>query len=291
MPQDPIARIRRFNRAVTRETGALDNSFLGRGRPLGPARVLHAIGPEGRDLESIRSYLDLDKPLLSRFLKSLQDEGLLELQRDPNDGRRRIALLTEAGRAERDAYNALSDAQADKILSRHPRPEALLEAMDLVASALGRDRIELVGCDPRSPDAVDCLEVYYKELGERFATGFDVNLSADPDATDMMAPRGVFFVAYSDGMPLGCVGVKGTDKGYAEIKRLWISPASRGLGLSRTLMAAAERAAKDLGITLLRLDTNSALPEAVALYQRSGWSEIERFNDDPYPDYFFEKAI
>ena len=291
MPQDPIARIRRFNRAVTRETGALDNSFLGRGRPLGPARVLHAIGPEGRDLESIRSYLDLDKPLLSRFLKSLQDEGLLELQRDPNDGRRRIALLTEAGRAERDAYNALSDAQADKILSRHPRPEALLEAMDLVASALGRDRIELVGCDPRSPDAVDCLEAYYKELGERFATGFDVNLSADPDATDMMAPRGVFFVAYSDGMPLGCVGVKGTDKGYAEIKRLWISPASRGLGLSRTLMAAAERAAKDLGITLLRLDTNSALPEAVALYQRSGWSEIERFNDDPYPDYFFEKAI
>ena len=291
MPQDPIARIRRFNRAVTRETGALDNSFLGRGRPLGPARVLHAIGPEGRDLESIRSYLDLDKPLLSRFLKSLQDEGLLELQRDPNDGRRRIALLTEAGRAERDAYNALSDAQADKILSRHPRPEALLEAMDLVASALGRDRIELVGCDPRSPDAVDCLEVYYKELGERFDTGFDVNLSADPDATDMMAPRGVFFVAYSDGMPLGCVGVKGTDKGYAEIKRLWISPASRGLGLSRTLMAEAERAAKDLGITLLRLDTNSALPEAVALYQRSGWSEIERFNDDPYPDYFFEKAI
>ena len=291
MPQDPIARIRRFNRAVTRETGALDNSFLGRGRPLGPARVLHAIGPEGRDLESIRSYLDLDKPLLSRFLKSLQDEGLLELQRDPNDGRRRIALLTEAGRAERDAYNALSDAQADKILSRHPRPEALLEAMDLVASALGRDRIELVECDPRSPDAVGCLEAYYKELGERFDTGFDVNLSADPDAADMMAPRGVFFVAYSDGMPLGCVGVKGTDKGYAEIKRLWISPAARGLGLSRTLMAEAERAAKDLGITLLRLDTNSALPEAVALYQRSGWSEIDRFNDDPYPDYFFEKKI
>lgn len=68
-------------------------------------------------------------------------------------------------------------------------------------------------------------------------------------------------------------------------------PAARGLGLSRTLMAEAERAARDLGITLLRLDTNSALPEAVALYQRSGWSEIERFNDDPYPDYFFEKAI
>lgn len=222
--QDPVARIRRFNRAVTRETGALDQSFLGRGRPLGPARVLHAIGPEGRDLEAIRAYLDLDKPLLSRFLKQLQDEGLVSLDRDPNDGRRRIAVLTEAGQAEFAAYNQLSDDRASRLLDRHPRPEALLEAMDLVASALGRDRIELVECDPRSADAVTCLEAYYKELGERFETGFDVNLSADPEANDMMAPRGVFLVAYSDGMPLGCVGVKGTDKGYAEIKRLWISP-------------------------------------------------------------------
>lgn len=68
-------------------------------------------------------------------------------------------------------------------------------------------------------------------------------------------------------------------------------PAARGLGLSRTLMAEAEARAKALGITLMRLDTNSALPEAIALYQRSGWREIERFNEDPYPDYFFEKAI
>ena len=291
MTTDAVARIRRFNRAVTRETGALDQSFLGRGRPLGPARVLHAIGPEGRELESIRTYLDLEKPVLSRFLKSLQDEGLLRLERDETDGRRRIAVLTEAGLRERAAYNALSDARADDLLSRHPNPDALLAAMDLVASALGRDRIELVECDPRDADAVSCLEAYYQELGARLATGFDVNLSADPEAGDMMAPRGCFLVAYSDGMPLGCVGVKGTDKGYAEIKRLWISPAARGLGLSRTLMAEAEARAKALGIPLMRLDTNSALPEAIALYQRSGWREIERFNEDPYPDYFFEKAI
>lgn len=291
MPQDPITRIRRFNRAVTRETGALDHSFLGRGRPLGPARVLHAIGADGQDLEAIRQYLDLEKPLLSRFLKSLQDEGLVTLARDPEDGRRRRATLTAAGQAELAAYDDLSNSRAQRILDRHPRPDALLAAMDLVASALGRDRIEMVECDPRSPDAVSCLEAYYQELGERFDTGFDVNLSADPDATDMMAPRGVFLVAYSDGLPLGCVGVKATDKGYGEIKRLWVSKAARGLGLAKTLMDAAEARAKTLGIALLRLDTNSALPEAIKLYQTTGWTEIARFNDDPYPDYFFEKAI
>jgi hypothetical protein len=56
-------------------------------------------------------------------------------------------------------------------------------------------------------------------------------------------------------------------------------------------MDAAENAARELSITVLRLDTNSALPEAGKLYRSSGWREIPRFNDDPYPDLFFEKRI
>ncbi|MDX1781346.1 MAG: GNAT family N-acetyltransferase [Thalassovita sp.] len=158
-------------------------------------------------------------------------------------------------------------------------------------SAIDGKAIILRDLDPRSPDAVTCLEAYYAELGQRLKTGFDVNLSCDPDATDMMAPRGAFLVAYAGGTPLGCVGLKGSDKGYAEIKRLWVSPDARGLGMARRLMDAVELRARDLGIELLRLDTNSALPEAVALYRNAGWTEIERFNDDPYPDFFFEKAL
>ena len=291
MSLDPIARIRRFNRAVTRETGVLDQSFLGRGRPLGTARVIHAIGPEGRDLDSIRAYLNLDKTLLSRTLRGLQDEGLVTLAPHPEDARRRIATLTEAGLAEYHAYNTLSDQQAHALLARHPKPETLLAAMDLVASVLTAQTITLEECDPQSRDAIYCLEEYYAELGRRFDTGFDVNLSADPEATDMMPPRGSFLVATSDGLPLGCVGLKGTDKGYAEIKRLWVSPASRGLGLARRLMDAAEDKARSLGITTLRLDTNAALPEAIRLYETTGWHQIERFNDDPYPTHFFEKHL
>ncbi|MGY3365629.1 GNAT superfamily N-acetyltransferase [Bradyrhizobium sp. GM2.4] len=61
--------------------------------------------------------------------------------------------------------------------------------------------------------------------------------------------------------------------------------------LGRRLMDMTENAARGLGIKLLRLDTNSALAEAGQLYRRSGWSEIPRFNDDPYPDLFFEKRL
>jgi GNAT superfamily N-acetyltransferase len=291
MSHDPITRIRRFNRAVTRETGALDQSFLGRGRPLGPARILHAVGTDGSDLETLRNYLNLDKTVLSRMLKSLQDQGLVVLEAASKDARRRVVRLTATGMEERSAYEALSNAQATALLERHPNAEALLAAMDLVASALGRDAIVLEPADPRSQDALYCLHAYYDELAARFETGFDVNLSADPEATDMMPPRGQFLLAMSDGLPLGCVGLKGTDKGYAEIKRLWIAPSARGLGLAKRLMTEIEARARGLGIAKLRLDTNSALPEAVALYQNTGWTQIDRFNDDPYPDWFFEKHL
>ncbi|ACA16236.1 transcriptional regulator, MarR family with acetyltransferase activity [Methylobacterium sp. 4-46] len=291
MTTDAIARLRRFSRAVTAEVGALDDSFLGRGRPLGAARVLNAIGHGQTDLGGLREDLRLDSGLMSRLLRGLEEEGLVSTSPHPADARRRVVALTRAGRREFEAYEALSDAQAAAILGRAPDPEPLLAAMDLIASVLGRDRIRIEEADPRGAAARRCLEAYYAELARRFARGFDVALSRDPDAQDMTRPRGAFLVALSDGLPLGCVGLKGSGGALAEIKRLWVSPAARGLGLGRRLMAAAEEAARDLSIRTLRLDTHSALPEALALYRGTGWVEIGRFNDDPYPDHFFEKSL
>lgn len=291
MTPDPISRYRRFSRAVTSEVGALDHSFLGRGRPLGAARVLNAIGHGRTGVAAVRDYLGLDSGLMSRLLRGLEEEGLITLAPHPDDARARIATLTDKGRAEFTAYEALSDDRAAQALARHPHPEALLAAMDLVASALGRDRITFEEVDPRAEAARYCLSEYYAELGRRFATGFDVSLSRDPEAGDMIAPRGAFLLAMSDGLPIGCVGLKGQGGAVAEIKRLWIAPSARGLGLSKRLMAQIETRARALGIATLRLDTNSALPEAVALYRGTGWTEIARFNDDPYPDHFFEKRI
>ncbi|MGI3183637.1 bifunctional helix-turn-helix transcriptional regulator/GNAT family N-acetyltransferase [Nioella aestuarii] len=290
MTQD-IQRIRRFNRAVTSEVGALDTSFLGLGRPLGSARVLNAIGNGLQEVRDVRDYLGLDSGLMSRLLRGLESEGMITTEPSPDDSRRRIAHLTDAGRTAFAEYERLSDDRAEAILARHPRPQAILDAMDLIATALGQDRIGITEADPRSPEAIHCLTQYYQELERRFETGFDVNLSRDPDAADMIRPRGVFLLAMSDGLPIGCVGLKGSGAPVAEIKRLWVSPAARGLQLASRLMTGAEDTARDLGISTLRLDTNSALPEAAALYRKTGWTEIDRFNDDPYPDMFFEKRL
>jgi len=291
MDADDIARVRRFNRAVTVEVGALDSSFLGRGRPLGAARVLNLIGRGVTDVARLRESLGLDSGLASRLLRGLEEEGLVETAAHADDARRRVVSLTRAGQREFRAYEKLSDEQAGAMLARHPNPQALLSAMDLIACALLRDRTVVAPADPRGETARACLQAYYAELSRRFADGFDVKRSRDPEAGDMVPPRGTFLLAWSDGLPVGCVGLKGDGSELAEVKRLWVAPAARGQGLARRLMATVEEAAKELGIRVLRLDTNSALPEAIELYRRTGWVEIPRFNDDPYAQAFFEKRL
>jgi DNA-binding MarR family transcriptional regulator/predicted GNAT family N-acyltransferase len=288
---DPVSRVRRFNRAVTKEAGALDNSFLGRGRPLGAARVLNAIGQGRTDVADIREYLDLDSGLTSRLLRTLEDEGLVATTPHRDDARRRIAKLTPTGRREFTSYEAISNSRAELLLGRYSNSQALLAAMDLIATAFGRSNISIDEANPTGKAAQYCLDEYYGELSRRFTGGFDVSLSRDPDAADMIAPRGKFLVAMSDGLPIGCVGLKGTGGELAEVKRLWVAPSARGLGLGRRLMDCVESAARNIGVRILRLDTNSALPEALKLYRSTGWTEIDRFNDDPYPDVFFEKRL
>ena len=284
-------RIRRLNRIVTSEVGALDSSFLGRGRTLGAARVLSAIGHGCKDVAELRKKFGLDSGLMSRLLRGLEKEGLIEISPQPNDARRRYCILTESGEREFRAYETLSNRRATAILGRHSQPEKLLAAIDTVACAFGRDRIVVEELDPRSNQARYCLLQYYEELDRRFETGFDVSLSRDPDARDMVRPRGSFIAALLDETAVGAVGLKGSGDGSAEIKRLWVAPCARGLGLGRRLMDAAENIARQLSIEYLRLDTNSVLQEALNLYRASGWTQIERFNDDPYPDIFFEKRL
>lgn len=288
---DVIKRVRRFNRAVTAAVGALDDSFLGRGRPLGSARVINAIGQGRTDVAVLREYLGVETSLMSRLLRGLEDEGLVETVVSAQDARRRVVHLTKAGASEFRAYERLSNSQAKAMLASHARPDELLAAMDLVAAVLGRDRVTIEEADPRGEAAMYCLGAYYEEISSRFEHGFDVSRSRDPAASHMTRPRGAFLVARSDDLPVGCVGLKGDGQGNAEIKRLWVAPAARGIGLSKRLMAEAERIARELSIKTLRLDTNRALPEAKQLYLKTGWKETERFNDDPYADSFFEKRL
>lgn len=291
MQVDQITRIRNFGRSVAVEVGALEDSFLNRGRPLGAARVLNAIGLGYENVADLRRLLKLDTGLLSRLLRGLEAESLIETTPDTKDRRSRITRLTAKGHEEFDIYETLSDERAARILARHKNARRLLDAMDIVTIALSRDDIVFEEIDYASDIATACLAAYAQELSARLNLEFDLKKAGDPELSQMAHPHGTFVVARLSEMPVGCVGIKGNGAAIAEVKRMWIAPAARGLGLARHMMQAAEDAARGLGIDTLRLDTNSTLFEAVGLYRDMGWTEIERFNDDPYPDLFFEKRL
>src|SRR5260370_25725999 len=87
MSAEMVSQVRRFNRTVTQRVGALNDRFLARDRPLGEARVLWEIGPEGRDVRSLRAQLELDSGYLSRLLRTLEAARL-------------ITIAAKAGRSE-----------------------------------------------------------------------------------------------------------------------------------------------------------------------------------------------
>lgn len=289
---DPVARLRRFNRAVTREAGALDTSFLGRGRPLGAVRVLVMVRPDGTDVALIRDRLGLDSGLMSRFLRSLEREGLIETTSDPADRRRRIARLTEAGKAELAAYDTLGHSRAAGLIARAgSRADELLAAIDLIATILNRDQMELRPADPDSPEMLACWRGYIDELVTR-VPGARPELFPvpDPAADSYRPPHGRCLVAWSDDLPVGCVALRPLEATVAEVKRLWVHASARGQGLARRLMAAIEDEARDMGLTALKLDTNSALTEAIALYRATGWRDCAPYTGTP-ADTWMEKLL
>src|SRR3984957_11472593 len=112
-----VSQVRRFNRTVTQRVGALDDEFLARDRPLGQARLLWEIGPDGNDVRALRARLDLDSGYLSRLLRSLEADGLVTVGPGGTDARVRTARLTSAGQAERAVLDQRSDELAASILA------------------------------------------------------------------------------------------------------------------------------------------------------------------------------
>jgi DNA-binding MarR family transcriptional regulator len=282
--QQEIARVRSFNRLVTRQVGALSDRYLGR-LPLGEARVLFEIGSAGAATpRDIRARLGLDSGYLSRVLSSLKRHGFVEDMPNPSDRRTKRLRLTRAGRTEQRKMDEASDALATATLEplTGEQRERLLRAEDEVRRLLALSIFTVGLEDPSSSDGRWCLEHYYAELDERFEEGFAAPGDETPAA---------FVVARLVGQPAGCGALKTLEPGIGEIARVWVDRPHRGLGLGPRLLAALEEQAVRLGLVRLRLDTNRALDEAQAMYRANGYAAIPRYNDNPYANHWFEKRL
>jgi putative acetyltransferase len=144
--------------------------------------------------------------------------------------------------------------------------------------------------DPRVPEVTAMIGELDRHMGDLYPA--ESLYLMDPDA--LVQPDVRFFAAKVNGAFCGCGAINLHDRAYAEVKRVFVMPTTRGLGLGRRILATLEEAARYEGFSLLRLETGISQPEALALFEASGFHRCAAFGaypaDDPY-SVFMEKRL
>lgn len=147
------------------------------------------------------------------------------------------------------------------------------DAAPALGRVAGEPRVALE--DPRSAEAralIGALDEYLDGLYPP-----ENNYLLDVEA--LCAPEVSFFVARVGGMALGCGALRVLDGRSGELKRMYVAPEARGLGLGRAILQAIEHRAALLGLVELKLETGTAQPEALGLYRASGYLPCVAFAD------------
>ena len=151
------------------------------------------------------------------------------------------------------------------------------------------DELTLAVEDPRTADAANLMERLTADLAERYGD----DGVGDFRLEDVCGPGGTFLIARLGDVPVGCGALRPITPELGELKRMYVEPAQRGIGIARRLLAELERRAFALGYLALRLETGTLQPEAVSLYDSSGYHRIECYGfhkDDPR-SICFEKRL
>jgi GNAT superfamily N-acetyltransferase len=123
------------------------------------------------------------------------------------------------------------------------------------------------------PSAQQLVAAVQAEYVERYGGPDD----APVEPAEFAPPDGLFLVGYVDGEPVASGGLRRHSDSEVEIKRMYVAPGARGRGLSRVMLAALEDRAGAMGASRVVLETGERQPEAIRLYQTSGYVEVEGF--------------
>lgn len=143
-----------------------------------------------------------------------------------------------------------------------------------------------------APEVQALYEPFIREADGPLGDAVDLEgeIAAGPPA-DLVPPGGVFLLARVGGEPAGIGGVRHLDTDVAEVKSMYVSPAHRGIGLGRRLLAELDRIAAEHGCRAVRLDTSDYLSEAIGLYEAAGYRRVPDYNGNPKADLWFERQL
>lgn len=144
---------------------------------------------------------------------------------------------------------------------------------------------------PDGPASRALWDEYQALVAERLGPGFVPTPTIFGESSAFSGPRTAWLVAYADGRPVGCGGLRGLDERTGEIKRMFVTAEARGRGVGRLLLAQLEARARAAGLHRIRLLTTEALAEARALYESVGYREVEQWSVDGRREFWLERDL
>ena len=290
VPVEPevVARVRRFNRFHSRLVGALDEGHLHSPFSLTEVRVLYELAHRTRpSATEIGRDLRLDGGYLSRLLRGLEKQGLIERRPSAADGRQSDLLLTPIGR------NTVADLEArasrDVAALVAPLPDAIRDSLVDAMATIER----ILGGETAAPPAEPYTVRTHRpgDLGwivSRHAALYAQEYQWDGTFEAMVArivadfidhyepERERCWIAERNGVNVGCVAlVKHPDRpGVAKLRILLVEPSARGFGIGARLVDECSAFARAVGYHTIALWTNDILHGARKIYVSRGYTLV-----------------
>lgn len=150
--------------------------------------------------------------------------------------------------------------------------------------------LHFVPGDPEEAPASELLAAMRAELNDVYGNhGRLDNPPLTPD--ELRPPHGAYLVGYRGGVVVGGGGLRHLSDEVAEIKRMFVRPEARSLGVARALLGALEGEARRLGYLRTRLDTGPKQVHGLALYRSAGYVDVPAYNDNPFACFWGEKQL
>jgi putative acetyltransferase len=296
-----IQNLRHFNRSYTNRLGLLSRYRFDTKLTLTESRVIFEIGGTGEHTQSaLGRDLKIDMGYMNRVIKSLAARGMVSVSKNERDGRVSFLSLTGAGREALKRIDAASDAQAEEMLRgfSENQKRSLVAHLQAVEDLLAQHETPGLRIDrAEGPADVAAARTLMREYGDFLGIdlsfqGFEEELAGLPGK--YAPPSGALLLALlSPGRRVaGCVALRKLAPGICEMKRLFVRPRHRGLGIGRALAERIVEEGAARGYRAMRLDTLDRLESAVALYRALGFVPIPPYCRNPLPGaMFWEKRL
>ena len=290
---EQLSAMREFNRFYTARLGLLRRRHLDSEFSLTEARILYEVGAGPlMTASTLRRTLGLDAGYISRLLASLTRRKLIRQAHSKIDGREKQLTLTALGERAVAQLNEQSTTHLQKMLEnvnatdRQTLVASLLRVRGILSgkenSAVRIERLVV-----SHADALGILQEYYEAV--------HVVQCDRPETIQRIVeePASGMWLAYLRDEVVGCVILRRLVSVplACECKRLYVKPAARGNHIADRLLEAQEEFARSHGMEWIYLDSYDDLKVAIALYERRGYQQCERYNDNPQATLFMRKKI